>query len=267
MLLDFLFRHLVTLFLILLFSIMLHNQKSSRDTEQKYFWMTVLSCLLLVFQESLEIMASKGPSLRFWRTLLSVLGYTLHSTAALGLLLVIVPREKRHVSLYIPSLITLLVSCTAFFTDIAFNYDENYSFYRGPLWYVVFIVPILYMLMILWIILRRFTESKGMWKYVIPGCVVFCLTAAIVDSLYGGIRTNEAIMISSILFYIVLHAHDNRRDPLTGLLNRKAFYDDCEMYDKSIEAAASLDMNGLKTMNDSYGHHAGMRRCSESLSA
>lgn len=48
MLLDFLFRHLVTLFLILLFSIMLHNQKSSRDTEQKYFWMTVLSCLLLV---------------------------------------------------------------------------------------------------------------------------------------------------------------------------------------------------------------------------
>ena len=55
MLLVFLFRHLVTLFLILLFSIMLHNQKSSRDTEQKYFWMTVLSCLLLVFQESLEM--------------------------------------------------------------------------------------------------------------------------------------------------------------------------------------------------------------------
>ena len=75
--------------------------------------------------------------------------------------------------------------------------------------------------------------------------------------MYGGDRVNDAIMISSILFYMVLHAHDNRQDPLTGLLNRKAFYDDCTKYDRSIKAAASLDMNGLKKMNDTLGHYAG----------
>ena len=157
----------------------------------------------------------------------------------------------------IPCLLTLLVSSTAFFTDIAFGYNENYNFYRGPLGYVSFIVPICYLIMILWITLKHFSESKGLQKFIIPGCAVFCLTAAVVDALYGGIRLNEAIMISSIFFYIILRAHDNRRDALSGLLDREAFYDDCAGFGGRIEAVASIDMNGLKTMNDSLGHHAG----------
>ena len=257
MLSDMLTRHLVTMFLIFLFSIMLRNRKSSRDTEQRYFWVTVLSCLVLAFEDSLEAIASMDPSLRFWRTLLSVVGYTFRSVAALGLLLVIVPQRRRNFTLWIPSLVTLLVNLTAFFTDAAFGFDENYAFYRGPLGYVAFIVPVFYMLLILWITFTRFTESKGLQKYIIPGGVVFCMAAAIADSLHGGIRLNEAIMICSILFYYTLHAHDNRRDPLTWLLNRKAFYDDCEMYTANVTAAASLDMNGLKRMNDTMGHHAG----------
>lgn len=257
MLLDMLFRHLVTLFMIALFSIMLFNQRSSRDTEQRYFWLTVLSCLFLVLEDALEVMASEDPSLRFWRILLSVLGYTFRSVAALGLLLVIIPDKKRRFIPWIPALVTLLVSSTAFFTDIAFGFDANYSFYRGPLGYVAFIIPIVYLLLILWITYRRFSESKGLQRFIIPGCAVFCLTAAVVDSLYGGIRLNEAIMISSIFFYIILRAHDNRRDPLTGLLNRHALYDDCDMYNKAINAVVSMDMNGLKKMNDSLGHHAG----------
>jgi diguanylate cyclase (GGDEF)-like protein len=202
-------------------------------------------------------MSQTDPSLRFWRTLLSVLGYTFRSSASLGLMLVVIPREKRSFVLYIPCMLTLLVSSTAFFSDIAFGYNENYSFYRGPLGYVAFIVPICYLLMILWITLKRFSESKGLQKHIILGCAVFCLAASFVDALYGGIRLNEAIMISSIFFYIILRAHDNRRDALTGLLNRQAFYDDCAGFGDEIEAAASIDMNGLKTMNDSLGHHAG----------
>ena len=41
------------------------------------------------------------------------------------------------------------------------------------------------------------------------------------------------------------------------VLNRQAFYDDCNLYNKSIGAVASLDMNGLKMLNDSKGHQAG----------
>lgn len=257
MLLDMLYRHLVTLFLILLFSIKLWSRKSFRNTETRYFWLTVISCLMLVVEDTLEVMAETDSSLRFWRILLSVLGYTFRSTAALGLLLVIVRREKRSFVLWIPALITLLVSGTAFFTDVAFGFDGNYAFYRGPLGYVVFIVPVLYLVLILWNTFRYFTERKGAQKYIVPIACVFCMTASVADSLTGGIRLNEAIMISCVFFYIFLYSHDNRRDPLTDLLNRQSFYDDCAIYNKSVRAAASLDMNGLKELNDNYGHSAG----------
>ena len=84
-------------------------------------------------------------------------------------------------------------------------------------------MPICYLVLILWITLKHVSESNGLQKFIIPGCAVFCLAASLADALSGGIRLNEAIMISSIFFYIILRAHDNRRDALTGLLDREAF--------------------------------------------
>ena len=81
--------NMVALFLILLFGIRLLDKKSFQNAETRYFWLTLVSCLLLVVEDALEEMASKDPALLFWRILLSILGYTLRSTAALGLLLVI----------------------------------------------------------------------------------------------------------------------------------------------------------------------------------
>ena len=131
------------LFLIILFGIRLGSQQSSRDKELRYFWLTLFSCLLLVAQDYLETICSQDPELRFWRTLLSVLGYVLRSTATVGLVLVACKPEYRNKWLWwIPCGINLLVCCTAFFTDIAFGFDADYSFYRGPLGYVSFIVPI-----------------------------------------------------------------------------------------------------------------------------
>lgn len=257
MLAEMLPRHLVTLFLVLLFGFRLRSGKSFHNTETRYFWLTLISCLLLMIEDALEQIASQDPSLCFWRILLSVMGYTLRSTAAVGLLLVILSPERRNFLVWIPALITLLTSCTAFFTDLAFSFTEDYQFMRGPLGYVVYAVPILYLLLILRITLRRFTENTDTGKYIAVACGVFCLCAAVSDSVYGGIRLNEALMISSIFFYIILYSHDNRRDALTGLLNRQAFYDDCASFSKSIRAAASLDMNGLKELNDAKGHQAG----------
>lgn len=257
--LDIFPLHLVTLFLIILFSIKLLSRKSFRGAETKYFWLTDITCFLLVLEDVLETMTAQDPALLFWRTLLSVLGYTLRSVAALSLLLVVLPKKRRSILLWIPVLITFLVSCTAFFTDIAFYFNEEYAFRRGPLGYVAFIVPILYLVLTLWFTFRHFSERKGVERLIPPVCAVFCLVAAAAGTLYGGIRLNEAIMISSVFFYMFLYSHDIRRDQLTGLLNRQSFYDDCVLYGKDIGAVASLDMNDLKVLNDTRGHQAGDR--------
>ncbi len=257
MVMDMIYRHLITVFMIILFSLKLWCRKSFRDVETKFFWVTVVSCIVLVVEDSFETMTANYESLRFWRTLLSVIGYTFRSVAAVGLLLVVMPKKKQSPLVWIPCFITLLVSGTAFFTDIAFGFDENYAFYRGPLGLVAFAVPILYLVMILWTTRKFVIEEKGYERLVIPICALLCLASSLVDAYAGGIRLNEAIMISSISFYVFLYTHDNRRDSLTGLLNRQAFYEDSVVFAKDIKAVVSLDMNGLKEINDKQGHQAG----------
>lgn len=58
--------------MILLFSIRLASQRSTKDRALRFFWWTVISCLLLVVEDQAESMASLNPDLRFWRILFSM---------------------------------------------------------------------------------------------------------------------------------------------------------------------------------------------------
>ena len=258
MLFDYFFDNIVTLFLILLFGIRLLNKKAFKNTETRYFWLTLVSCLILVVEDAAENYSANFPSLYYLRITLSIIGYTLRSTAALGLLLVIIPRKYRHFLWWVPCIIVLLINSTAYFSKIAFYFNEEYAFRRGPLGIVSFIVPIFYILAIVAFSFRSlFEKGRGAQRFIIPACILFCIVATIKGVLFGGSDLNVAIMTSSIFFYIVLYSQDNRLDALTGLLNRQAFYDDSTTLSKSIKAIASLDMNGLKEINDNYGHQFG----------
>ena len=46
-------------------------------------------------------------------------------------------------------------------------------------------------------------------------------------------------------------------DPLTGLYNRQAYYTELEKNGNKITAVISVDMNGLKKLNDECGHARG----------
>ena len=48
-----------------------------------------------------------------------------------------------------------------------------------------------------------------------------------------------------------------KKDSLTGLLNRQAYFADITHNADSISALVTIDMNGLKVLNDSKGHAAG----------
>ena len=48
-----------------------------------------------------------------------------------------------------------------------------------------------------------------------------------------------------------------KKDALTGLLNRQAYYADVDNHPETVTALISIDMNGLKSVNDRSGHIAG----------
>lgn len=253
-------KHFITFFVVILFSLLLGWQRSTRDRELRCFWLTAISCMLLIFQDGLEVMCSLDPRLRFWRTLLSVIGYVLRSTAALGLAMAAwKPQHRNSAALWIPWVINLLVCSTAFFSSIAFGFHEdNYRFFRGPLGFVPFAVPIYYLILILYLSFRDYTDDNRVRdRMILLTGAAFCLISAALDVFLDGSRLNDALVISSLFFYVFLRSYDIRRDYLTSVLNQKSLYDDCESLNGTIQAAASLDMNGLKNINARKGHQAG----------
>ena len=65
------------------------------------------------------------------------------------------------------------------------------------------------------------------------------------------------IAISMFVYYVFLILQVTKKDPLTGLLNRQAYYSDTSNEPEEITALVSIDMNGLKKINDNEGHIAG----------
>ena len=66
-----------------------------------------------------------------------------------------------------------------------------------------------------------------------------------------------AMITSCTLYYVVLYIETYKRDPLTGLMNRRSFYLDARRMRNKPIAVISIDLNGLKEINDSLGHSAG----------
>ena len=77
-----------------------------------------------------------------------------------------------------------------------------------------------------------------------------------------------SIAMSTIFFYLFLYERNNQIDILTGLFNRDSYFDDFSKLSKEITSIIQLDMNGLKYLNDNYGHlegDNGLKRVAEAI--
>ena len=189
----------------------------------------------------------------------SIAGYTLRPAAVLGFLLVVWPPEKPKWFLWIPVVLNGFLYCTALSLPLTFSFDTDYHFQRGPLNGAAFVVCIAYLVMILFTIHVRFRDRRTGDIFVIYLCALGCIGATAADVRFGGIALISAILISSLVFYLFLRAQDMDHDPLTRLWTRRVFYEDCRKYGNAVTAVASVDMNGLKKINDELGHEAGDR--------
>lgn len=258
MIVQLLSKHFIALFLIIGFSMKLWSQRGTTDRSLRYYWLTVFSTLILIAADSLEIWAWGDPSLRFVRILVSVVGYCMRPAAALSIALIIYPAAHRPRFLWIPCVANALIYCTAFFSSVAFTYDDDYSFTRGPLGYTVFAVSLFYILFAVWLAWRRYrTKDRRNERYILYLCAAACILSAWIDMENDSSCVNTAIMVSSVFLYVFLRAIDTSQDSLTQLLNRMTFFEDCSRFSTAVSGVASIDMNGLKILNDVVGHEAG----------
>ena len=131
--------------------------------------------------------------------------------------------------IFIPAIILALINFSSIFINSVFSIDDAHNFHRGPLGFLPFVVAGLYCVFLVYILIKRSNKKS------------FC----------------SIIAIALFVYYVFLILQLTTIDTLTGLLNRQAFYADIGRNPENITALLSLDMNGLKTINDTGGHAAG----------
>ena len=171
--------------------------------------------------------------------------------------IVLVKRQKYFV--FIPAFILLVIDIISIFTGIVFSINDSFELVRGPLGYLPFIMCGLYMVFLIFILIKR--SNKRLIE-IIP--IIFLSIALISGIIFPFIFGSKfaqifctIIVVSLFIYYVFDILALVKKDALTGLLNRQAYYAETKRDYKDITAIVSLDMNGLKVINDTYGHAMG----------
>lgn len=220
-------------------------------------YVLIIAVFLLSIVVFVEFYIVDKAELKWLRTILMAIRYSATPLIIAQITFTLVNRLRWFI--FLPALSLTIVNIISIFTGIVFSIDENNVFHRGPLGFLPFIVVGLYGVLLVYLLIKR--SNKSVMEIVYIAFLTFALASGVIlpfvfQSDYATIFcTIIAIALFSYFEFSVLQL--TKKDALTGLLNRHAYYADISVDPKNITAVISIDMNGLKKINDSHGHAAG----------
>ena len=214
----------------------------------------IFALSIIVFIEF--YLADKG-QYRMVRTVLMAIRYS--ATPVLLALISLTLIKRMHWAIIIPSLVVVLLNFISIFTGIIFKINTDNSLIRGPIWLIPYIAVGLYGILLVYLLIRR--SNKRVMEIIPIIFLAFSLGSGLVlpfifREAYASIFC-VTIAIALFSYYEFTVIQLTKKDSLTGLLNRHAYFADISNDPSSITALISVDMNGLKYLNDNIGHTAG----------
>ena len=161
--------------------------------------------------------------------------------------------------IFIPAIVLAVFDFASLFTGIVFTVDENNNFSRGMLGYLPFAVAGLYCIALIALLVMR--SNKKLME-IIPICFlsIALLSDLVFPFIYGTDFSKvfcSTVAVALFIYYVFEILQQTTLVSLTGLLNRHAYKADTNNNPEDITSLISIDMNGLKTINDTQGHAEG----------
>ncbi|MBP5238618.1 MAG: GGDEF domain-containing protein [Clostridia bacterium] len=167
--------------------------------------------------------------------------------------------KKQRWFIFIPAAAFAVPNFISLSTGTVFSVDETCALVRGTLWYLPYAAVGLYYTFLIYVLYKH---SNKQASEIVP--IVFLsfalVTGLLLPFLLGSAFSQifcTTIAIALYVYYVFSIIQITKKDPLTGLLNRQAYYADVRSEPEEITALLSIDMNGLKAINDGEGHAAG----------
>ena len=220
-------------------------------------YILIVSVFLLSISVFVEFYLASHGGDRILRSILMAIRYSATPFLVSHIIFTLVKRQTWKI--FIPAIIHTLINFVSIFTGIVFRIEKDNSFSRGVLGYLPFIVAGLYCVFLIYLLLRR---SNKKWTEIVP--IVFLSLSfgsqLIFPFIFGSDFSKifcSTLGTALFIYYVFEILQQTKKDSLTGLLNRHAYHSDILKNPEEINALISIDMNGLKTLNDTFGHTAG----------
>ena len=254
---DYILHNWILVLILAAFTIILAttaflDKKATRRTYELIAFIFLLSIAVFV-----EFLCEDNLDYKMLRLCLMAFRYSATPIIIAQVLFALVKKLKPLI--FVPAAILLIIDIVSIFTGIVFGISDSNKLVRGPLGYLPFIVAGLYCAFLIYILIRR---SNKRALEIIPICVlaVAFISGLVFPFLLGANFAQifcSTIAVAFFIYYMFSILQLTKKDGLTGLLNRQAYYAETSKSHKDITAIISLDMNGLKKVNDTYGHDAG----------
>ena len=179
-------------------------------------------------------------------------------------------KRKKHFFLLwaIPIGISFIINLLPLFigvpgvSTVVFSYqfeDGVLKFVRGSfLSYIPHVVLAVYLGLLIYVSTVRFHGIHWHDGLMIVLCVAAIVATVVVEIVTGrNDLLNLVCDICAMINYIFIVSVNASRDPLTGLYDRRTYNEDVARYKEIINGVVQIDMNGLKYLNDHFGHDAG----------
>lgn len=267
---------IVWLALLILCTLVYENDRISTG-KRKIFYLTYVLIFIASLAEWVGVYISGITGIpAVWLRIVKCIDYILTPIAGAALVGQMRLRNVWTKILNVVILFNTLFQLVSFFTGWMTKVDEKHYYHHGPLYNIYIGEYVIVLLLVIILFLnygKNFRKQNRLSIYLV---MVFMLVGIIMQEGLGkDVRTAYlAMTIGATLMFIHSTEYSQQKkddelleqriqiktDALTGLLSRYAYNNALDKYTTDMPeslVAFSIDINGLKRVNDTLGHEAG----------
>lgn len=274
MLMNYFYSFLINNFILLCIIVVMVIDSIQKFNEHKklsiFVFLILGTSILLAIFETLKDYAQNSLENIPFTTLLSSINYILRPSCILLFIFLIGQslKKKWDYLLFVPIIIAIIIYILPLIPStrhLVFYFDYNPQnvivfFSVKPLRYTCHVVSLFYLGYLVFLSVKSLKRRHLSHAVIIFISILIIIAAAAIETFdYSGeirVLTNS-IGICTVFYYLYVYSERNKYDPLTGLFNRSMYYVDLPKLESKITGVIQIDMNGLKYINDNFGHIEG----------
>lgn len=255
---EIILENFVTLCLIIGLTVLIFSNRTFDKRSNYYFMSFIAIILILDITDMIDCHMIRLNRVNPYRYITSAISYTLRPATLTILINILLRRRRFNIIIWFPVIIIGVMAFTNSLIHILFDFHSQNEFITGSLAYASHLLGGIYMLMLMTMVIQMHQMIDLGEVLIVSYSIAICTVATLIeDKLAAKFLLPGAMTISCALYYIFLYVQTYKRDVLTGAFNRRTLYADVERIKHQHFIVISMDLNGLKEINDSKGHQCG----------